>query len=50
MVWRSAGARPGSGYYLLAHPRAKTESAQLAAWEREHVAVVAAATTYPPTL
>ncbi len=50
MVWRSSGSRPGSGYYSLAHPRAKTESAQLAAWEREHAAVGLNAATYPPTL
>jgi hypothetical protein len=50
MVWRSSADRPGSGYYLLAHPRAKTEAAQLAAWEREHVSVVAGAASYPPTL
>ncbi len=50
MVWRSSGARPGSGYYALAHPRAKTQAAQLRAWEREHASVVANAFTYPPTL
>ncbi|MFN0249268.1 MAG: hypothetical protein ACKV2T_20455 [Kofleriaceae bacterium] len=50
MVWRSSGSRPGSGYYLIAHPRAKTEAAQLGAWEREHAAVVANATTFPPAL
>jgi hypothetical protein len=50
MVWRSSGSRPGSGYYLIAHPRAKTESAQLSAWEREYAAVVASATTFPPAL
>lgn len=50
MVWRASGARPGSGYYLLAHPRAKTAAAQLSAWEREHAAVVAQAINFPPTL
>ena len=50
MVWRSSASRPGSGYYLLAHPRAKTDEAQLAAWKREHTAVLGAAETYPPTL
>lgn len=50
MVWRSSGARPGSGYYQIAHPRAKTEEAQRSAWQREHAAVLAHATSYPPVL
>ncbi|MGE0395536.1 MAG: hypothetical protein AB7T06_02335 [Kofleriaceae bacterium] len=50
MVWRASGSRPGSGYYLLAHPRAKTEAAQLSAWEREHASVVLHAASYPPAL
>lgn len=50
MVWRSSGARPGAGYYLVAHPRAKTPAAQVFAWEREHAAVLASSSLYPVTL
>ena len=50
IVFRASAHRPGSGYYELAHPRAKTDDARLAAWEREHAAVVAASASFPATL
>jgi len=50
IVWRAAGRRPGSGYYAIAHPRAKTDEAQLRAWEREHTAVIRDAARFPPSL
>ena len=50
LVCRSSGSRPGSGYYAIAHPRAKTEDAQLSAWEREHGAVLEARGSYPASL
>jgi len=50
IVWSAGGHRPSSGYYAIAHPRARTEQAQRAAWEREHARVVRAVATFPPTL
>ena len=50
IVWRSAGRRPGRSYYAAAHPRAKTEEAQLRAWEREHTAVIRDAARFPVSL
>jgi hypothetical protein len=50
IVWRSSPRRPGGGYYKIAHPRAHTEEAQLAAWEREHARVISEAEKFPPTL
>ncbi len=50
MVWRSAPHRPGPGYFTAAHPRAKTEDAQLRAGEREHADVLRDAAKFPPTL
>lgn len=50
IVWRSGSTRPGAGYYTAAHPRAKTDAARLAAWEREHERVVHEAAAYPPAL
>lgn len=40
IVWRAGSRRPSSGYFAAAHPRARTEKAQLEAWAREHVAVI----------
>lgn len=50
IVWSAAAHRPSSGYYASAHPRARTETSQLEAWEREHANVVRHATRFPPTL
>ena len=50
IVWRASGQCPGGGYYKAAHPRARTEKAQLAAWEREHADVVCDAAKFPPSL
>ena len=50
IVWRAAGARPGSGYYLAAHPRARSDGSRVAAWEREHANVMRDAAKFPPTL
>lgn len=50
IVWRSSGQRPGGGYYKAAHPRARTEQSQLAAWEREHADVVRDAAKFPAAL
>jgi hypothetical protein len=48
IVWRADTRRPSNGYYKVAHPRAQTDAARRAAWEREHAKVVAA--TFPPRL
>jgi hypothetical protein len=50
LVWRSGARRPGEGYYAVAHPRALTDEARRAAWERERVRVSAEAKRYPRTL
>lgn len=50
MVWSATTRAPSAGYYKAAHPRARTDAAQYAAWEREHAAVVRNAATFPPTL
>ena len=50
IVWKAGTTHPSTGYFPAAHPRAKTETAQLAAWEREHERVVREAAAYPPTL
>jgi hypothetical protein len=50
IVWRAAGQRPGGGYYKAAHPRARSEQSQLAAWEREHADVVRDAARFPASL
>ncbi|HVK87475.1 MAG TPA: hypothetical protein VM513_25335 [Kofleriaceae bacterium] len=49
-VWRASARRPGEGYYAIAHPRARTEEARVAAWEREHAAVLSAMARYPVEL
>jgi hypothetical protein len=48
IVWSSGGDRPSAGYYKVAHPRARTEKSQLAAWEREHAEVIRDAAKFPP--
>jgi hypothetical protein len=50
IVWRAERARPSDGYFAVAHPKVRTEDGRLAAWEREHASVVAAAERYPPSL
>lgn len=50
IVWRAGANRPSEGYYKVAHPRAQTDEAKLAAWEREHARVVRAAESFPPKL
>ena len=50
MVWRTDTRRPSDGYYKLAHSRSRSELARVAAWEKEHARVVAAAARYPAVL
>jgi len=50
IVCRADNHRPSSGYYKVAHPRAQTEEAQVAAWEREHARVIRQADTFPTSL
>lgn len=50
IVWSAQTKAPSSGYYAAAHPRARTDAARHAAWEREHAAVVRRAVNFPPTL
>ena len=50
IVWRSGTHRPSTGYFAAAHPRARTDRSRLAAWEREHAEVIAAAARYPAML
>jgi hypothetical protein len=50
MVCSAATARPSSGYYALAHPRAKTDKARHDAWTREHEEVVREAAKFPASL
>ena len=50
IVWSAGRTRPSAGYFMVAHPRAKTDEARIAAWEREHERVVREASAFPPTL
>ena len=50
VVWRSDSNRPSEGYYKVAHPRAHTDEARVAAWEREHARVLATAADFPAKL
>jgi hypothetical protein len=50
IVWRRTERRPSTGYFKIAHPRARTDAARLAAWEREHARVLAEAARFPPAL
>ena len=50
IVCRADNGRPSSGYYRVAHPRAQTEEAQVAAWEREHARVLKEAEKFPARL
>ena len=47
IVWRADTHRPSRGYYKVAHPRAHTEAARIAAWEREHTKVIAEVGRFP---
>jgi hypothetical protein len=50
MVWRAGARRPSDGYYRVAHPRAHTDEARVAAWEREHARLVASVDAFPTKL
>ena len=50
IVWRSDTRRPSTGYYKAAHPRAPSDRARIAAWEREHQRVVRELGSYPVAL
>ena len=50
IVWKAGSNRPSTGYYKVAHPRAHTDEAKLAAWEREHAKVIADPAVFPQTL
>ena len=50
IVCRADSHRPSTGYYAIAHPRAETPGAQLAAWEREHARVLREADKFPTSL
>ena len=50
MVWRNDSRRPSDGYYAIAHPRARTDEARKAAWEREHDRIVREAENLPRSL
>ena len=50
MVWRADSRQPSDGYFKVAHPRAHTDEARIAAWEREHARVLAEAARYPAKL
>ena len=50
IVWRADTNRPSDGYYRVAHPRAHTDAARVAAWEREHARVLREAEQFPTKL
>jgi hypothetical protein len=50
IVWSAGANRPSTGYYKVAHPRAHTDEARRAAWQREHARVVASAAQFPASL
>lgn len=50
IVWRADSKRPSDGYYKVAHPRAHTDDARVAAWEREHARVLAEIARFPTKL
>ena len=50
VVWSASLKRPADGYYAVAHPRARSEKARVAAWEREHERVLLEAERFPKTL
>jgi len=50
IVWRADSKRPSAGYYKVAHPRAQTDEARIAAWGREHARVIRDAGKFPTAL
>ena len=50
IVWRADSKRPSDGYYKVAHPRAHTDDARVAAWEREHARVLREIAQFPTKL
>jgi hypothetical protein len=50
IVWKAGANRPSIGYYKVAHPRAHTDEAKIAAWEREYAKVVGDPAVYPASL
>ena len=50
IVWRSNARKPAAGYFKAAHPRAHTDAARDAAWQREHARVIGEAARFPPRL
>ena len=50
IVWVAGARRPSTGYYKIAHPRAATDTARRAAWQREHARVLLAAAAFPTRL
>ena len=50
IVWKAGSNRPSTGYYKVAHPRAHTDDARVAAWEREHARVLREIEQFPTKL
>jgi hypothetical protein len=50
IVWRADTKQPSDGYFKVAHPRAHTDEARVAAWEREHARVLSAVAQFPTKL
>jgi hypothetical protein len=50
IVCRADSKRPSDGYYKAAHPRAQTDEARIAAWQREHTKVLNAVENFPTKL
>jgi hypothetical protein len=50
IVWRADRKQPSDGYYKVAHPRAHTDGARIAAWEREHARVLRELARFPTRL
>ena len=50
IVWRADNKQPSDGYFKAAHPRAHTDAARVAAWEREHARVLGAIAQFPMKL
>ena len=50
IVWSAGTRRPSTGYYRVAHPKARSDQARVAAWEREHARVLSERERFPATL
>jgi len=50
IVWRANTRRPSVGYFKVAHPRAQTDDARVAAWEREHARVLRDVDQFPASI